>query len=466
LLGAAAATAISLLAAAGASAATLSSFSSLNGFAISHDGTKLALAGTLNGVQGLYESDGNGADVILLVAEGAGFYAFEHPSFSPNGKTIAFSAFGKAGGGDVYTISAAGGKAKDLTNSSGIDEENPSYSPDGTHIVAASADAASSNTVSELRTIDAKTGVETLILNNYPKGVGEPAYSSDGANVLFAEADGSGETQIASIPVAGGSSVVLTSFTNGNSASDPISSSASSNAGQIAFFVNDSTIYTMNSDGSGITPVQTDSNPISEVAWTPTGQIAHFSVNFGQGSAQPVVYIPPAVAKITTTTTQVETNLSVAVSSQGYPAPALSQGGSLPNGLTFVDNGDGTGSLSGQPQPGSGGSYAVTITATNGSGSSSQTFTLKVDEAPSITSQSSYTATAGKPASFHVTATGFPNPKLSESGILPAGVVFHPASGTFTGKPAAQSVGSYQITLTATNSSGSNTQTFTLTVQP
>ena len=467
LLGAAAAaaTSISLIAAATASAATVADFSSMGGFAISHDGTELALAGTLNGVPGLYESNGTGTAVTLLVAEGQGFYAFEHPSFSPNAKTIAFSAFGKAGGGDVYTISAAGGKAKDLTNSSSSDEENPSYSPSGSQIVVASADAASNNTLSELRTIDAKTGAETLVLNNYPHGAGSPSYTSNGTDILFAESDGAGDTQIASMPVAGGSPTVLTDFTNGDSASNPVSSSASSNTGEIAFFVNNSTIYTMEPSGSGLAAVATDSNPISEVAWTPTGQIAHLSTNFSQGSAQPVLSIPPAVVRVPTTTAQVGTNLSVAVIAQGYPVPALGESGTLPSNLTFLDNGNGTGSISGVPQRGSGGSYAVTITATNASGASSQTFTLKVDEVPTITSPSSYTATVGTPIAFDVTTTGFPNPKLSESGTLPAGITFHPANGSFSGTPKTKSVGTYPITITATNSSGTASQQFTLTVQ-
>jgi Tol biopolymer transport system component len=173
---AAAATAFAMIAAPAASAATAADFSTLTDFAISPDGTTLAFAGTLNGVPGLYESDGTGADVTRVVAEGPNFNGFVHPSFSPNGKTIAFSAFGKPGGGDVYTISAAGGKAKDLTKTSTIDEENPSYSPDGSEIVAPGANAnADDDTVTDLDTVNAKTGAETEVLDNYPNGVGAPS---------------------------------------------------------------------------------------------------------------------------------------------------------------------------------------------------------------------------------------------------------------------------------------------------
>ena len=65
----------------------------------------------------------------------------------------------------------------------------------------------------------------------------------------------------------------------------------------------------------------------------------------------------------------------------GAPAPALTVGGSLPAGVTFVDNGDGTGTLSGTPAAGTGGTYALTFTAANGVlPDGTQAFTLTVNE--------------------------------------------------------------------------------------
>ena len=62
----------------------------------------------------------------------------------------------------------------------------------------------------------------------------------------------------------------------------------------------------------------------------------------------------------------------------GYPVPALTEGGTLPAGLTFTDNGNGTGDIAGTPAPGSSGRYPVTITAASGLGPASESFTIVV----------------------------------------------------------------------------------------
>ena len=53
------------------------------------------------------------------------------------------------------------------------------------------------------------------------------------------------------------------------------------------------------------------------------------------------------------------------VTTSGFPTPTLSETGVLPTGVTFVDNGDGTGTLSGTPAMGTIGTYVVTFSATN-----------------------------------------------------------------------------------------------------
>jgi hypothetical protein len=122
--------------------------------------------------------------------------------------------------------------------------------------------------------------------------------------------------------------------------------------------------------------------------------------------------------------------------------------------------------LSGAPAAGAGGTYPLTFTAHNGAGpDATQAFTLTVDQAAAITSPGTATFTEGTGGSFTVTATGFPAPALTESGALPAGVAFDPATGTLAGTPAAGAAGTYPLTFTAHNGVGADaTQAFTLTV--
>ena len=87
---------------------------------------------------------------------------------------------------------------------------------------------------------------------------------------------------------------------------------------------------------------------------------------------------------------------------------------------------------------------------------------------PAITSPSSTTFTVGSPGTFTVTTTGFTPPAtLTETGALPTGVSFvinGNGTATLAGTPATGTAGTYPLTITATNSVSSATQSFTLTV--
>jgi hypothetical protein len=157
------------------------------------------------------------------------------------------------------------------------------------------------------------------------------------------------------------------------------------------------------------------------------------------------------------------------VTTTGTPAPALSATSSpaLPSGVTFTGNGNGTATLAGTPPPGSQGTYLLTINAGNSAGTASQSFTLTVSSGLAITSAAAGTATAGQAFSFTVTTTGSPAPTLTRAGTLPSGITFTGNSNgtaTLAGTPAAGDSGSYPLTFTAKNSSGTTSQAFTLTV--
>jgi hypothetical protein len=151
-------------------------------------------------------------------------------------------------------------------------------------------------------------------------------------------------------------------------------------------------------------------------------------------------------------------------------ATTVSETGTLPSGVTFTDNGNGTATLAGTPAAGTGGSYAISIKASNGvPPDATQSFTLTVTELPSITSANHTTFIIGTAGSFAVTThAGFPvATTLTETGSLPSGLTFTDngdGSATLAGTPAAGSGGSYPLTLTATNSVGHRDQAFTLVV--
>ena len=174
----------------------------------------------------------------------------------------------------------------------------------------------------------------------------------------------------------------------------------------------------------------------------------------------------PAITSANAATFSVGAAGSFNVTTTGYPAPALSESGPLPSGVSFVDNHNGTATLSGTAS--APGTFPITITASNGiTPNATQSFTLTVNTAPGFTSANNTTFTVGSAGSFSVTATGTPTPSFSQSGALPSGVTFHDngnGTATLAGTPAANTGGSYTLTLTATNTAGSTNQTFTLTV--
>ena len=173
----------------------------------------------------------------------------------------------------------------------------------------------------------------------------------------------------------------------------------------------------------------------------------------------------PATARYTA---HVGTAFSLtATTPHAYPAPAFTTLSALPAGVSLTDNHNGTATLRGTPAVGAGGVHPVTITATNGIGApANETVTLTVLEAPSITSPSSATVLQNTPITpIDITATGYPVPKFSASG-LPAGLGLtdhHNSSATIAGTAAA-AVGSYTVTITASSTSGTKTATLTLVV--
>jgi hypothetical protein len=84
-----------------------------------------------------------------------------------------------------------------------------------------------------------------------------------------------------------------------------------------------------------------------------------------------------------------------------------------------------------------------------------------VPTAPTITSATTASATAGSSFSYQIIATT--NPSSFSATGLPAGLTLNTSTGLITGKPTFS--GTYSVMLTANSATGTTTVTLTLVVQ-
>jgi len=159
---------------------------------------------------------------------------------------------------------------------------------------------------------------------------------------------------------------------------------------------------------------------------------------------------------------------SFTVTTTGSPTPSISETGALPGGVTFVDNGNGTATLSGTPAAGSATSYPLTITAANGvSPDASQSFTLTVNTATqalvvTTTSLPSDPRNVPYPSTTLQAANGTtPYSWSLVSGALPPGLTLSP-SGVISGTPT--KIATFSFTVQVADASG-HTATATLSIK-
>ena len=152
------------------------------------------------------------------------------------------------------------------------------------------------------------------------------------------------------------------------------------------------------------------------------------------------------------------------VTATGSPAPTFTiSAGSLPSGVTLNPT---TGVVAGTATVG--GAFAVTIQASNGVGApATQAFTLTVNQGPVFTSANNATFSLGVASTFTLTASGTPAPTFGlVSGSFPPWAGLNTTTGVIsTVIPPSNTTGSpFSFVVSATNSAGSVTQSFTLTV--
>ncbi|KAA6460340.1 hypothetical protein DYQ86_15000 [Acidobacteria bacterium AB60] len=141
-----------------------------------------------------------------------------------------------------------------------------------------------------------------------------------------------------------------------------------------------------------------------------TVQVQDSAMNTSQTLVTYTVVAPPAISGPSSAVFAVGTPNSVQFNATGYPVPSFTEVGALPSGVTFVDNKNGTATLSGTATVS--GIYKITVSATNGvSPAATLSFTLtstatvpasgsKCNGVYSGTFQGSLTVTAGQSCTF------------------------------------------------------------------
>lgn len=148
----------------------------------------------------------------------------------------------------------------------------------------------------------------------------------------------------------------------------------------------------------------------------------------------------------------------------------------LPPWLNFVDNGDGTASLSGTPSNDDVGDHAVSIAVADPGGlTDSEAYTISVanvNDQPTITSVAVTTATQDVAYSYGIVATDIDTGDTAlltmAAPTLPSWLGFvdnGSGSASLSGTPTNSEVGDHAVSVTATDPGGlSDTQNFTITV--
>lgn len=206
----------------------------------------------------------------------------------------------------------------------------------------------------------------------------------------------------------------------------------------------------------------------ASISGMPT-QAGTFSVQIGAsnsagtGSAalqiqiNPALVAAPVITSATTASAQVGGNFSYTITATNSPTSYGAS--SLPSGLSLNAT---TGVISGKPTQA--GTYALTLEANNAGGTGSRALVISVESAvlpvPEITSQTVAQGVSGAAFSYRIEATNSP----TSFGVvdLPSGLTLNSSTGVISGTLPSARV--YDITLTASNASGTASKKLTLTV--
>ncbi|MFI9383574.1 putative Ig domain-containing protein [Kutzneria sp. NPDC052558] len=334
-------------------------------------------ASVQNGVVTVANTGGTGVDV---------------PITAPAGTTVNGAAFGESYGGALSTwTNLAAGASLTLTES---------IAP-----AVISGDSATSIVGAPFSTTVATTGSPTPALTEsgaLPAGLTFTDQGNGTALIAGTAVGGSGGSYPITITATSTSGTAVQNFTLTDAEAPAITSptTAAFTTGVAGAYTATTTGYpaatitesgplpaglTFADNGNGTATVSgtpaagaAGSYPVTISATNVSGSTATLSVTITVQDPSPPAITSPAAAYFT-----VDSNGAFAVTATGVPAPAITESGPLPAGLTFADQGNGTALLSGTPT--TAGAVDVVVTATNASGAITQTLTVNVAPAPATT---------------------------------------------------------------------------------
>jgi hypothetical protein len=160
----------------------------------SPDGTRIAFNGRGRTPAGLYVVDAAGGTPALI----PGTNGYQDPSWSPDGLLIAASTGGQQP--DIVVFAPDGDDKLELTDNGTIEEYSPDWSPDATRIVFVSTRQIEGGTVTRRRLwiMDADGSDVTLFTAPFGPNAGttvqdeHPSWSPDGASIAFARSHQNG----------------------------------------------------------------------------------------------------------------------------------------------------------------------------------------------------------------------------------------------------------------------------------
>ncbi len=164
---------------------------------------------------------------------------------------------------------------------------------------------------------------------------------------------------------------------------------------------------------------------------------------------------PPVITSALAANAMANAVFQYQITASGSPTNYSATG--LPPGLSVGSDG----LISGTPT--TAGTYSVLLTAGNAGGDGTATLLLTVNpnpNAPVISGPFAVTAAVGVSFNYQITASN--NPTAYVASGLPAGLSIDPLTGLISGTPTA--AGNSSVSITASNASGSDTETLTISV--